>query len=91
MKLSIQPILVDVINNKTANAISWRFESFYILGSDATSKGVVVEFYSTNGEQSRLIFTTRVVIPASVLAVWLDDSVITNYILTQIPSIVLIP
>ena len=91
MKLNIQPILVDAINNKTANAISWRFETVYILGSDSNSKSVSLEFYSINGGQSKLLFTTSVTIPASVLAVWLNDSVITDYIVTQIPSIVLIP
>lgn len=87
MKLNIQPLLVDVIKNKTANAISWRFESVYVLGSDASAKNVIVEFY----ENDKLIFQTTILIPSNVLMTWLQDSVITNYIVSQIPSIVLIP
>ena len=89
--LNIQPTLVDVIKNKTANAISWRFDGVYTLGSDAAPKTVSVDFYEKTQTTAKIVFTTRVTIPTAVLQVWEADSVITNEIVRQIPEIVLVP
>ena len=89
--LNIQPLLVDVINNKTANAISWRFDGVYTLGADATAKTLSVDFYEKTASTAKIVFTTRITIPTSVLIIWDDDSVITNEILRQIPEIALVP
>ena len=94
--LNIEPIVVDAIKNKSANAFAWMFSEAYRLGNDSKELNVIIEFYNKTinekGEnQVELVAISDLTIPASVLAVWLDDSVITNYIVTQIPSIVLIP
>jgi hypothetical protein len=94
--LNIQPILVDTIKGRNANAFSWQFTAPYRLGNDDADLPLGLEFYNvTQNEdgqnQVELIAVSDIMIPSSVLTQWQSDSVITNYIITQVPNIVLVP
>lgn len=91
---NIQPIVVDVLKNQTANAISWQFNEPYRLGSDSQDKTLIVEFFNKKEVDGKyfleLLYQYPLDIPSEVLMSWGNDSVITDYVISQIDLIEII-
>ena len=76
--IQVQPVVVNYLTKDTCYQATWTV--FGISRNDtASGANSYVQLYDRKGKR---VQEMNVQIPAKVLAVWLDDSVIDNYILT---------
>lgn len=76
--LQVQPVVVNSLQKDTCYQLTWSV--FGINRNDTTSgANSYVQLYDRKGKR---VQEMNVAIPPKVLAVWLDDKVIDDYILT---------
>ena len=76
--IQVQPVVVNYLAKDTCYQLTW---SVFGINRNDTVSGAnsYVQLYSRTGKR---VQEMNVQIPAKVLAVWLDDKVIDDYILT---------
>lgn len=76
--IQVQPVVVNALSKDTCYQVTW---SVFGINRNDTVSGAnsYVQLYSRTGKR---VQEMNVQIPPKVLAVWLDDKVIDDYILT---------
>lgn len=75
--IQVQPVVINALAKDTAYQLTWSV--FGINRNDTSGANSYVQLYSRTAKK---VQEMNVRIPYSVLAVWLEDTVIDNYILT---------
>ena len=75
--IQVKPVVINVLNKDTLYQVTWSV--FGISRSDTIGANSYVQLYD---RKAKRIQEMNVRIPYSVLSVWLEDTVIDNYILT---------
>lgn len=74
--IQISPIVVNALKKDTAYQLTWRIDGVH--RNDSLPAVSVIQVFNRKG---RRIMEDEVTIPASVLAVWLANTVIDDYIM----------
>ena len=75
--IQVTPMVINALAKDTAYQLSWNV--FGISRNDTSGANSYVQLYD---RKAKRIQEMNVRIPYSVLSVWLEDTVIDNYILT---------
>lgn len=75
--LQITPIVVNSMRSDTAYQLSWRISVERGIGNDGLGYVVLYDRFKNKVQDF------NITIPASIISVWLDDSVIDNFILNK--------
>lgn len=75
--LQINPVLVNPLKGDTAYQITWSVNVFRGKGEDCLS---YIKFLDRHGNK---VQDVNIIIPSSVIEVWLDDKVIDDFILNR--------
>lgn len=75
--LLVQPAVINALKKDTCFQITWNAGN--ISRSDSSTATLYYQLYDRKGRQ---IYQENLIVPASVVAVWLSNTVIDDYILS---------
>lgn len=75
--IQIQPLVANAIKKDTAYQMTWMVNNVH--RNDSLPGYANVRFFDRKG---RVVMQDEIVVPASVLAVWLNNTVIDDYIIS---------